>query len=337
LKETKAFALFLILASGILLPLFSVPKANAASPNVYLSVNPSMYTGQTDGETFLFNIDVTNVANMSSYKFTVTYNSSLLKTLQVFQNSFFPSSLSHFNYQIDALMATIKINCSMNNPAVSITGSGTLASVAFEVISNPSPSADGPVALTQTSLVNSKGMPISHDAIGAVYFWRALEPDPPTEGRILDIFTQRGGVGLGQPDGNYTTQEEVQLISNVTYNGYPVQQKLVAFQVQNPLGDTVVLRTAITDSNGQASISFRIPNQESSIGTWQVMSVVEIAEGIAWDIVTFEVRSPVPVGGYSISRTGDSRADAWVPYQIALMTLGVFLITGKLGRRKTKT
>ena len=127
------------------------------------------------------------------------------------------------------------------------------------------------------------------------------------------------------------------MISNVTYNGYPVQQKLVAFQVQNPLGDTVVLRTAITDSNGQASISFRIPNQESSIGTWQVMSVVEIAEGIAWDIVTFEVRSPVPVGGYSISRTAAPKADAWLPYQIALMALGAFLITSKLGRKRTKT
>jgi hypothetical protein len=182
--------------------------------------------------------------------------------------------------------------------------------------------------------LDADGKSIIHDAVGAVYFWKTLEPDPPVEGRVLDVYTQKGGSGQGQPDGNFTCGEEVQLISNVTYNGYNVQQKLVAFEVQNPLGQPVVLRTAITDENGQASISFRIPKVLDSIGTWKVISVVEIAEEIAWDIVTFNVISCQPVGGYSTSIKGLPEASPWVSWQILLTALSIFLITLRSKKRR---
>jgi len=331
LKGRNAFALVLILALSLLAPFFTIPKSKATALGVYLSINPSMYIAQATGEIFTINIEIANVANLSSYQFTVTYNTSLLKVNQVLQGSFFPpSSPSHFSFEINMSNGTVRVNCSIDNPANSMTGSGTLASITFEVIQNTNWCADGrPMKLIQTVLLDSRNTPIVHDVVGAVYFWKTLEPDPPVEGRLLDVYTQRGGSGQGQPDGNFTLGEEVQLISDVTYNGQPVQQKLVAFQVLNPLNQTVILRTAITNQNGRASISFRIPNVFESLGTWKVISVVEIAEEIAWDIVTFRVISVTPVGGYSISKRVSSEANPWASYQVILMALSVFLIAAK--------
>jgi hypothetical protein len=298
-----------------------------------------MYIAQENGETFTINIEIANVADLSSYQFIVTYNTSLLKVNQVLQESFFPlSSPSHFSFEINMSNGTVKVNCSVDNPANSMTGSGTLALVIFEVIQDPDWCADGrPMKLIQTVLQDSRKMPIVHDAVGAVYFWKTLEPDPPEEGRLLDVYTQRGVPGQGQPDGNFTFGEEVQLISDVSYDGQGVQQKLVAFQVLNSLDQTVILRTAITDQDGRASISFRIPNVLESLGTWKVISVVEIAEEIAWDIVTFRVISVRLVGGYSISKPVASEAKPWVSYQMILMALSVFLIATRPRARRVRS
>jgi hypothetical protein len=337
LKGRSTFALVLILVASILLPLINIPKSNAADPKVCLSLDPFMYIAHAKGETFTVNIEITNVANLSSYQFTVTHNASLLKVNQVLQGPFIPPSLpSHFSFQTNMSTGILKINCSINNPNNAVTGSGSLASIIFEVIHNPNWCANGPIRLIQTTLLNAKGISIVHDVVGAVYFYKTLEPDPPVEGRVLDVYTQKGGIGQGQHDGNFTLGEEVQLTSNVTYNGFPVQQKLVAFQVQNPLGISVVLRTAITDQNGQASISFKIPNVLDSIGTWWVISVVEIAEEIAWDIVTFDVVTATPVGGYSTATKGLPETGSYASYQIIVAALSVFLVTTRFRKRRNQ-
>jgi hypothetical protein len=148
------------------------------------------------------------------------------------------------------------------------------------------------------------------------------------------VYTPKGGKGEGQPDGNYTPGEDVQLISEVTYNGFPVQGKLVAFQVQNPSEQISILRTAITDQDGFATVSFRIPNVLDSLGTWIAISVVEIAENVAWDIVIFEVITTKPVGGFSTAIRGNGRADLAASYSLLVSTLALAFVMVK---RKAKT
>ncbi|MBS7620639.1 hypothetical protein KEJ32_00705, partial [Candidatus Bathyarchaeota archaeon] len=55
-----------------------------------------------------------------------------------------------------------------------------------------------------------------------------------SSGRSIDLFTQKepfSGKGLNEPSDSFQPQEEVILYALVTYNNYPVQNKLVAFQV----------------------------------------------------------------------------------------------------------
>jgi len=148
----------------------------------------------------------------------------------------------------------------------------------------------------------------------------------------LDLYTQKGGVGLSQIGGNFRAGEVVHLISKVTYNNAPVQNKLVAFEVLNPLGEVVFMSTAITDEDGLAIISFRIPVISSSNGTWTAISTVNLADKVVWDIVTFQVYFIIPVGGYTVLNVKNEK-ETVAQYMISV-TILITALT--LVKRKTR-
>jgi NADH:ubiquinone oxidoreductase subunit K len=153
------------------------------------------------------------------------------------------------------------------------------------------------------------------------------------QGRLLDIYTRKGGMGLGQPGGTFTQGEEVQLIANVTYNGQPVQQKLVGFEVQNPLNISVVLRSAVTDEDGLCSISFKIPILPENVGTWTAIAIVEIAQETSFDTITFIVKLFRPVGGFSVSTKRDQNS-LLVSYNLVIISLILSLVAVKRKARR---
>ena len=119
-------------------------------------------------------------------------------------------------------------------------------------------------------------------------------------GRSIDLYTQKepyDGKGANQSSDAFAPQQEVILYAYVTYNEAPVMNKIVYFEVNgpvNPLYEVSLSRTATTDEEGLASVSFRIPwpaeNAETVVfGTWTVVAAVEIAEETVADTLTFEV------------------------------------------------
>jgi len=291
-----------------------------------------MYVAHGGDETFNVTVDVINIGNLSSYQFTFFYNNSLLQIEQVSPGSFFPSTpLSCFESD-NKTPDSVEITCSLNDFADSTSGTGTLALITLKAIHVSSSCLGSPLELGQTLLLDSARVPIVHDLVGALYFWKSAGPDPPIEGRLLDVYTQRGGIGQGQPDGNYRLGEEVKLISKATYNGQPVQRKLVAYEVQNPSNQFSILRSGTTDQNGLTMISFKIPNVLDSIGTWTAIAAVEIAEKTAWDIVTFEV-TVTPVGGFSTAVGVSGRESPSIPYP---MTVFALILVFPITRHKAK-
>jgi hypothetical protein len=102
-------------------------------------------------------------------------------------------------------------------------------------------------------------------------------------GRVIDLYTQKdpfSGKGLNQSSDVFTPQEEVILYAKVTYNDMPIENKLVSFQVINPLGESVMFKTDSTSEDGIATASFRLPDggNETFFGVWSVFATVDIAE-----------------------------------------------------------
>jgi len=281
-------------------PVFGfVGTVHGDNAETYLVLTPTTYVANQIAETFDIGVDVLNAANMLSSQFELTYDPSVLSTVLVVPGSSILSPpIGSFSYQVNEALGSIRVNAS-TVPGTPIGGNESLATVTFQVIGTPQSCDGSALDLAHSILLDASSVSITHDVVGAVVFWQNIGPDPPVSGRVLDLYTQKGGTGQGTPDGSFVGGELVTLTASVTFNDAPVQQKLVSFEVKNPLNETVVLRSGITDSLGKASISFRIPFDPSSVGEWTAIALVDIAEETVWDTVTFFVNVPIPVGGYS--------------------------------------
>jgi len=121
-------------------------------------------------------------------------------------------------------------------------------------------------------------------------------------GLAIDVYTQYsfpyGGQGHDMPSDMFGPQQQVELFALVTYNEYPVQQKLVGFHIIHNGYD--IYREATTDADGIAHVSFRLPwpcddPVDEIFGKWQVRATVEVAEAVANDTLGFWVWWPVEV------------------------------------------
>jgi hypothetical protein len=119
---------------------------------------------------------------------------------------------------------------------------------------------------------------------------------PP--GRWIDLYTEYpdpyGGQGPNEPSDAFGPQSEITFYAIVTYNLDPVQQKTVSFEIVSPTGEFIWIRQDLTDTDGIASVSVRIPwpceDPETRIfGIWHVTATVDIAEQVVTDTLTFEM------------------------------------------------
>ena len=87
------------------------------------------------------------------------------------------------------------------------------------------------------------------------------------------------------------TQKLVCMWANVTYNFWPVQQKVVTFEILYPNGATLTVLSDVTDANGVAFAEFRMPwpcdDPESLFGIWEIIASVDVACVIVKDYLHF--------------------------------------------------
>lgn len=152
---------------------------------------------------------------------------------------------------------------------------------------------------------------------------------PIPQGVVIDLYNQKGGQGQNQPSEHFAPGEIVNLAALLTYNGAPVEYKLVGFIVIDPNGDKVVERTAQTDANGVARINFTIPTipvlcPEELFGTWITATIASVSEQLASDTLTFEVKGisfdiytqkPDPYSG----KGPNMPSDAFAPQEIVIL------------------
>jgi len=116
----------------------------------------------------------------------------------------------------------------------------------------------------------------------------------PLTGYYLQFPAPFGGQGPQTPMDLVEEQSWVWLHANVTYNYWPVQHKLVGFQVNYPDGTQLGLYAnlfAFTDENGVATVGFRMPwpcdNPESLFGVWHAIAAVQVADVYLQDTMDY--------------------------------------------------
>lgn len=119
-------------------------------------------------------------------------------------------------------------------------------------------------------------------------------PFPITEAPDWAFPAPYGGQGPNMPMDMVEPQSYVYFNAYVSYNGWPVQNKNVAFEVTEPDGSLYLKASAFTDSDGIAQIGFRMPwtcdpNQDAALmGKWNEVETVELADVVINDTLNFK-------------------------------------------------
>lgn len=283
---------------SVLLLLFIVMMTNVCrvqtslveDPCVYVS--PPMCVAKALGQVFTVDVNISNVQNLRVFDFKLGYNTTLLNAVGVAQGSFFPSPPESRveELQINKTMGFVWVRISLSTSVPTVCGSGTLATVTFNVTFAPPPShaVSCVLSLYDTLLYDGLMTAIAHDSSSGLYFWNAVQADPPPQGRELDLSTKNGEISQGGFGGDFTIGETVELSANVTYNGYPVANKLVAFQVTYAGNQPILVQVAATNAEGLATIEFTVPPAPGP-GNYTDFTTVDIADQTVWSYLTFEV------------------------------------------------
>jgi len=142
-----------------------------------------------------------------------------------------------------------------------------------------------------------------------------IQPSEAESGPKIDVYTQKGGEGLNQPDGFFGPREKVNLTAFVTYNDLPEANIAVRFEVVDPEGICVLNETAETDENGIANTEYTIPlsldHSVESFGEYNVTAQATPQGQTVYDKVTFEAGWYVEITSIE---TGVWQDDSyWIP------------------------
>jgi hypothetical protein len=313
----------------MLIPLTQSGIVRAVNVDVYVLFAPPTCCAKDAGELVEATVAITTVEDLRSAAFTVTYNSSLLSFVDVRQGYFFPSPpLSTYSFSSNGSSGTINVQIVLSPSQGSLSGNGSLATIRFRSNSWPE-SAYSLLDFTQTRLLDSNALQIAHESLGGVYFWKSALPDPLVVGTFFDMYTPRGGLGNGFIfGGRYYAGETIDIQAKIRYNDYPVQHKLVSFEVHNPTNETVLYRSSMTAADGVARLALRPPTRRDSNGMWMCFAIAEVDQKIFWDQCLIIVIVPQPVGGYSFS---SNQKEAYSP--ISPLGLCLVIVLGVLAKK----
>jgi len=108
--------------------------------------------------------------------------------------------------------------------------------------------------------------------------------------KTLDVYTQRGGLGINESSGTFEQEETVQLFAYLTVGGSPTNLTEVVFTVRNPSGDETT-ESALTDVSGKANINLTLPSEDSAIGSWTISAAAHVENETVSDLMVFECQA----------------------------------------------
>jgi len=296
----------------------------------YFYVTPSTFSALTVGEYFNITVSVGTLSAAWSaigFQFSLVFNQSIIAPIAAYPGTWINGFLTNGETAISAANDDYLYPIDLTLP-----GPGYNEWVAFEAIVPgtgglwypPFPSSGGilytfefqaivgttfpttlttGLTLTNMEVYNAFDQPVPIGTpINATYTAPII-----VTGAGIDLFDQYpfpyGGQGLDMPSDAFAPQAIVYLFANVTYAGFPVTGKPVAYEITPPATATSltspIYLSTFSDGNGIAAQSYRIPwpttDPEQVLGVWTVTATTEVAQVEVSDTMQFEVQFPVTI------------------------------------------
>ena len=295
-----------------------------------VTMGPGPSIGQLFNVTVSIN-DLSEFLNMIGLQFRLKYPAALIEPVAVFEGPFLPYYSSQQPGSIGTFFISFFEPNGLYGPHVLVgnmilpdefgvwhdpqpKGTGVIATITFKVIyqSFGDPDLSGPLQIVEQMAIgldnlvdqNIVDVPMLPPVNGMytittnlpgrnldLYGGAVNSGYGPLEGYYLQFPAPYGGQGPQAPMDLVEEQSWVWLHANVTYNYWPVQHKLVGFQVNHADGTLYTNLFAFSDENGVATVGFRMPwpcqNPESLFGVWHVIASVQVADVYLQDTMDY--------------------------------------------------
>jgi len=284
-------------------------------PIAYLTVDPlntvlgpDLVVGPQFGQEFEINVNINELDHawrLVGVQFKITWDPTLMEVVSVKEGPFLPSfpnaeppaDITFFTSFVEpdgpfgpyVQIADLLLPNATGQWNIFPEGTGTIATIRFRAIKQSWVSD-----LTHTFTIYEQfGVDDSVQIVPLeAYpgFYTVLKI--ADIGRRIDVWMQYdspyGGQGLNQTADLVVPQQEILLTAKVTYNWWPVENKKVTFEVRDNQGNVIAVLSDLTDADGHAYASFRMPAEDERLfGVWTVTASVNIAEQVVVDVMKF--------------------------------------------------
>jgi hypothetical protein len=111
-------------------------------------------------------------------------------------------------------------------------------------------------------------------------------PPTTTLETLLDVYTQKGGIGSNVSGGTFQPPDEVSVYAHLTRGGIELNSTDVTFTIRTP-GAEEIPRAATTNGSGIAHTTFSLlPSEGHILGTWHVTANATVDSKSAEDTLT---------------------------------------------------
>ena len=330
-KMNKKILLSSILALLIVIPLFCVYGSFAAAANATITTSVDT-TPTAIGQTFVASVNIAGVQDLWAWSMSVTWDPSVLSVTKVTKGPFLTSNGDSDIFPpvtIDNVNGIIK-----GGPAqtllspTGVSGDGVLVKITFSVVGSGvsnvnlnSISLLDPTTPNHLSLAFTQGPVLTITIAGSnptptpTPTTTATPTPTPNSGSTIHVSTNQNG---------YLPGDLVQVTANVKYNGAAVASKDVVFTIRMQNNTDIATISNRTDSNGIATISFRIPKPEPDatiiFGNWSVLASVEVAQVRLTDTASFSVGYSITI--LKITAPSSVQRLGYIPINVTLQNSG---------------
>jgi hypothetical protein len=282
-----------------------------------IGINPPLAVVSDEGVVFTVDVlcyNITSVDKFFGAQYTFTYDPTKVQLVSVTEGPFFglfpwtvPSTwffvfpaADHFTVAQGLLGGGAEppgyVFPFTHTPSSDIADGGVLAHVTFKSLSGiPGETVTSAFTISGVVFGDINALEIPVGIVHNGMYSLTLDK------RYIDIFTQYpdpyGGQRRFFDSDAFTEQDLVCITAYVTYNGFPVANKLVNFEIHGPpnsVYNITLFYVAITNMTGYATVCFRIDwpaDQAETIafGTWTVEGSVSLDQVLVFDVLHFQV------------------------------------------------
>ena len=287
-KAALAMLFFVVIALSSIITVPILPLKASGGTQLYIDPPAVNKTPSDVGTNFTVAVTLEDFANLAGFDINLTWDNSLITLTTVEYTTTLNALWVAGNWIIVAYYSGVgfyELVAVALATSASNAGASVLFTLTFQVDTSSTILQSTPIHFALVKL-SDNATPVPNPIPATVT--DGTYTMSPTSVQVLDVYTQRGGIGPNTPSDAFAPSETVLLDASLQYQLLaPVVGAIVQFITYEPNGFPIV-GTGVTGANGIATSNITLPSSPL-FGSWTTVASATVNGTNYSDSVTFQV------------------------------------------------